>query len=169
MAFAGSTHRLFRIVLAFWLFIGHALATGGLNGLPVLNGPINPTNPVLGMKTRVGDFIHPGLWHTHDDLERIRLGVKNGQEPWKSAFVNFSTDPFSSGDVSHYSIGQSLYDQSSLTPISSMSYKDQRRSSAEDHAAITRHSRMTCAQAIKIHSCGTSQEIKAIGTRPLLS
>lgn len=100
MASTGLSHRLFKIALAVWIFSCHVWATGGLNGLPVLNGPINPTNPVLGMKTRVGDFIHPGLWHTHDDLERMRLGVKNGQEPYKTAFVNFSTDPFTSGDVS---------------------------------------------------------------------
>ncbi|KAK7713563.1 hypothetical protein SLS63_012085 [Diaporthe eres] len=50
------------------------------------------------MKTRVGEFVHPGLWHTHDDLERIRLGVQNGTEPWKSAFVNFTTDSFSSSE-----------------------------------------------------------------------
>lgn len=77
-------------------------ATGSLNGLPVLNGPINPVGTVYGMKKRVGDFIHPGLWHTHDDLERIRLGVLNRQDPWKTAFVNFSTDSFSQASVSDY-------------------------------------------------------------------
>lgn len=77
-------------------------ATGSLNGLPILNGPINPVGTVYGMKKRVGDFIHPGLWHTHDDLERIRLGVLNKQDPWKTAFVNFSTDSFSQASVSSY-------------------------------------------------------------------
>ncbi|GAM34952.1 hypothetical protein TCE0_015f02876 [Talaromyces pinophilus] len=47
------------------------------------------------MKTRVGDFIHPGLWHTHDDLERIRNGVLSGKEPWKSAYANFSVNAYS--------------------------------------------------------------------------
>ncbi|PMD50903.1 chondroitin AC/alginate lyase [Hyaloscypha bicolor E] len=77
-------------------FLAEAVfATGQLNGLPVLNGPIPTVGNVHGMKSRVGDFVHPGLWHTHDDLERIRLGVANRQDPWKTAFLNFSTDSFS--------------------------------------------------------------------------
>jgi len=80
-------------------FVQVSLSTGSLNGLPVLNGPINPVGNVNGAKTRVGDFVHPGLWHTHDDLERIRLGVTNGLDPWKTAFVNFSTDSFSQASV----------------------------------------------------------------------
>lgn len=81
-------------------FIQCALATGGLNGLPVLNGPINTIPKTPGMKTRVGDFIHPGLWHTHDDLERIRNGVLNDEEPWRSAFANFSVNSYSQANVS---------------------------------------------------------------------
>lgn len=75
-------------------------ATGQLNGLPVLNGPIPTVGTVHGMKSRVGDFVHLGLWHTHDDLERIRLGVANRQDPWKTAFLDFSTDSFSQASVS---------------------------------------------------------------------
>lgn len=94
-------YNAFKIVAFAWLLARCAVATGGLNGLPVLNGPITPPyfNAIPGMKTRVGDFIHPGLWHTHDDLERIRLGVQNGTEPWKSAYLNFTTDTFSSSEV----------------------------------------------------------------------
>lgn len=94
-------YHTFKILAATWLLARCATATGGLNGLPVLNGPITPPyfNTIPGMKTRVGEFVHPGLWHTHDDLERIRLGVQNGTEPWKSAFVNFTTDRFSSSEV----------------------------------------------------------------------
>ncbi|TVY49134.1 hypothetical protein LOCC1_G001207 [Lachnellula occidentalis] len=76
-------------------FVQISFATGGLNGLPILNGPINPVGDIFGANTRVGQFIHPGLWHTHDGLERIRLGVVNELDPWKIAFVNFSTDSFS--------------------------------------------------------------------------
>ncbi|KAF3401401.1 hypothetical protein DPV78_005913 [Talaromyces pinophilus] len=83
------------LFLAIWIFIQGASATGGLNGLPVLNGPINTVAQTPGMKTRVGDFIHPGLWHTHDDLERIRNGVLSGKEPWKSAYANFSVNAYS--------------------------------------------------------------------------
>lgn len=75
-------------------------ATGSLNGLPILNGPINTVQQIKGMKKSPGDFVHPGLWHTHDDLERIRLGVEDGKEPWKSSYANFSADPYSQADVS---------------------------------------------------------------------
>ncbi|KAH6646150.1 chondroitin AC/alginate lyase [Truncatella angustata] len=70
-------------------------STGTLSGLPILNGPIPVMPKVLGSKSRIGEFIHPGLWHTHDDLERIRLGVQNGVDPWKSAYTNFSTNQYS--------------------------------------------------------------------------
>ena len=84
---------------ALYVLLGNPVsATGPLNGLPILNGPIFPTPKFPGMKTRVGDFVHPGLWHTHDDLERIRDGVLHGKEPWSSTFKNFSTDSFSQSD-----------------------------------------------------------------------
>lgn len=94
-------NNVFSVLAFMWLLARSAVATGGLNGLPVLNGPITPPyfNTIPGMKTRVGEFIHPGIWHTHADLERIRLGVQNGTEPWRSAFVNFTTDRFSSSEV----------------------------------------------------------------------
>lgn len=87
------------------LFCPKTLATGGLNGLPHLNGPI----PVVpqddpDMKRGPGDFIHPGLWHTHDDLERIKVGVEKKREPWSSAFEKFRDDEFSQSDVSLSSI-----------------------------------------------------------------
>lgn len=75
-------------------------ATGGLNGLPVLNGPIQQVSAnVLGAKSRVGDFVHPGLWHTHDDLESIRTGVVNNVDPWKTAYLNFSANSYSQSSV----------------------------------------------------------------------
>lgn len=83
------------------LFDSTVLATGPLNGLPILNGPVPTVPKFRGMKTRVGDFVHPGLWHTHDDLERIRDGVLNGLEPWKSTYANFSADPFSQANVNN--------------------------------------------------------------------
>jgi hypothetical protein len=75
-------------------------ATGSLNGLPILNGPIPVVPYTAGAKRRVGDFIHPGLWHTHDDLERIRQGVVGKKEPWASAYANFSQSKYSQADVS---------------------------------------------------------------------
>lgn len=74
-------------------------ATGPLNGLPILNGPVPIVPQFRGMKKRVGEFVHPGLWHTHDDLERIRDGVIQGREPWKSAYEKFSADTFSQANV----------------------------------------------------------------------
>jgi hypothetical protein len=88
------------LFLAICIFIQGALATGGLNGLPILNGPIYTVPQTPGMKTRAGDFVHPGLWHTHDDLERIRNGVLSGEEPWKSAYANFSVNSYSQANVS---------------------------------------------------------------------
>ncbi|KAI1344162.1 chondroitin AC/alginate lyase [Xylariaceae sp. FL0016] len=83
------------VLLSVTCLVGGAATTGPLNGLPVLNGPINPVPKFDGMKTRVGDFTHPGIWHTHDDLERIRIGVEEDEEPWKTAYQNFSLDSYS--------------------------------------------------------------------------
>lgn len=76
-------------------------ATGSLNGLPILNGPI-PVVPQNDpdMKRGPGEFIHPGLWHTHDDLERIKKGVENKEEPYASAFEKFSANEYSQANVS---------------------------------------------------------------------
>lgn len=86
------------------LIVHGVVATGGLNGLPVLNGPIGTVSQIPGAKTRVGDFVHPGLWHTHDDLERIRNGVNHGLDPWKTAWTNFSKDSYSQATVSHQTL-----------------------------------------------------------------
>jgi hypothetical protein len=74
--------------------------TATVSNVPTLNGPIPVSNGVLYGKTRVGDFVHPGLWHTHDDLERIRTGVLAGKEPWKTAYAAFSNDSYSQSSVS---------------------------------------------------------------------
>jgi hypothetical protein len=76
-----------------------AAATGALYSLPVLNGPIHSTPQGLGSMSRIGEFIHPGLWHTHDNLERMKKGVEMGLEPWKSAFANFSVIKYSLSNV----------------------------------------------------------------------
>jgi hypothetical protein len=89
------------LLFAALLFFGHlANATGSLNGLPILNGPI-PVVPQNDpdMKRGPGDFVHPGLWHTHDDLERIRTGVKEKKEPWNSAYEAFRDNEFSQANV----------------------------------------------------------------------
>lgn len=47
------------------------------------------------LKKRPSDFVHPGIWHTHEDLERIRRNVRAGKEPWASAYAEFKEDQFS--------------------------------------------------------------------------
>lgn len=96
---------LFRPLCAIFITLacisGFTEATGGLNGLPYLNGPI-PVVPHIDpdMKRGPGEFVHPGLWHTHDDLERIKVGVEDNLEPWSSAYEKFRDDEFSQPDVS---------------------------------------------------------------------
>lgn len=96
--------RLSPVLAAALYFLSSAnivAATGGLNGLPILNGPVPPVPQLPGMKQRIGDFIHPGLWHTHDDLERIKSGVEGKAEPWHSAYANFTLSKFSQANVRH--------------------------------------------------------------------
>ncbi|KAJ7437156.1 chondroitin AC/alginate lyase [Mycena latifolia] len=67
---------------------------------PILNGivpPIPLSNIKFG-KTRPNQFVHPGLWHTHEDLERMRTAVAAGREPWVSTFAVFANDTYSQGD-----------------------------------------------------------------------
>lgn len=100
----GSISLLISVIFTVVAFTARlADATGGLNGLPYLNGPI-PVVPQgdKDMKRGPGDFIHPGLWHTHDDLERIKTGVEDKLEPWSSAYEKFRDDELSQSDVSPF-------------------------------------------------------------------
>lgn len=47
------------------------------------------------LKGRPSDFVHPGIWHTHEDLERIRNGVLEDKDPWASTYAVFSKDSYS--------------------------------------------------------------------------
>ncbi|KAK4504977.1 hypothetical protein PRZ48_002940 [Zasmidium cellare] len=71
--------------------------------VPSLNGPIPAIRPdsIEFSKRRTSDFVHPGIWHTHEDLERIRNGVLEDREPWASAYESFSKDSYS---LSSYSM-----------------------------------------------------------------
>lgn len=63
---------------------------------PIPNiGDISGIDSTKYLKHHPGDFIHPGIWHTHEDLERIRTNVLSGDEPWASAHANFSSDTYS--------------------------------------------------------------------------
>jgi len=67
----------------------------------MLNGPtyaFPPNNGLLPLnltKTGLGQFTHPGIWHTHSDLECIRRNALSTQEPYASVFAAFANDSFS--------------------------------------------------------------------------
>jgi hypothetical protein len=41
-------------------------------------------------------FVHPGLSHKRSDLDRMKLMVAAGKDPWKSSFTNLSLNPYAS-------------------------------------------------------------------------
>ncbi|KAM0278261.1 hypothetical protein ACHAQH_005274 [Verticillium albo-atrum] len=51
-----------------------------------------------GGKTGLGQFKHPGLWQSHDDLELMRTKVNDKKEPWISGFNALKADSYSSVD-----------------------------------------------------------------------
>lgn len=67
---------------------------GIYGSLPVVGIP-NVDNVNQYLKKLPGDFVHPGLWHSHDDLERIRTNVLSNKDPWASTFTLFSADTYS--------------------------------------------------------------------------
>lgn len=85
-----------------WLFLAanFILAAGltadipGIYG-PVLSLPRHGVDVAHYFKASPSDFKHPGLWHTHEELETIRHNVKAGKQPWASTFANFSADDYS--------------------------------------------------------------------------
>lgn len=68
-----------------------------VSDVPGLNGPIPPTrlSDIEFGKRLTREFNHPGIWHTHDDLELIRTSVERGLEPWASTFAAFRADSYS--------------------------------------------------------------------------
>lgn len=97
-----------RLLPAILLWVPFAAAYSGeiptINGasntrsLLLMAGPIPPVPFSSGMKKRTSEFVHPGLWHTHDQLEDIRNGVMSNTEPWASAYVKFAADKWSSAN-----------------------------------------------------------------------
>ncbi|KAJ5623201.1 hypothetical protein N7490_011806 [Penicillium lividum] len=87
------------ILLKTALFV--AISTATVTDVPGVFGPLSVVavsnvdniNPYL--KKHPGDFVHPGLWHTHEDLERIRDNVLSDTDPWASTYANFSVDSYS--------------------------------------------------------------------------
>ncbi|KAE8421344.1 chondroitin AC/alginate lyase [Aspergillus pseudocaelatus] len=81
------------------LSIGSAQATvydipGIFPAIPAV-GPFEPIDTAQYFKRNPGDFVHPGIWHTHEDLERMRDNVLRNKEPWASAYQRFRADQYS--------------------------------------------------------------------------
>ncbi|GMG32708.1 unnamed protein product [Aspergillus oryzae] len=81
------------------LSIGSAYATvfdipGVLPAIPAV-APFEAIDMAQYFKRNPGDFVHPGIWHTHEDLERMRDNVLRNKEPWASAYQHFCVDQYS--------------------------------------------------------------------------
>lgn len=46
-----------------------------------------------GSVVSTAGFVHPGVVHSRDDLDRMRDGVQQGRQPWRSAFEWVRADP----------------------------------------------------------------------------
>lgn len=97
--------------------------------------PLMPSSPAGDiskfLKRRPSDFVHPGIWHTHEDLERMRTGVLDGEEPWKSTYDVFSKDSFS----------QASYEMKGPHPVIS-------RGSVSNHSSFVSDARAAWQNAI---------------------
>ncbi|GLB07790.1 hypothetical protein AtubIFM57258_003155 [Aspergillus tubingensis] len=83
-------------ILKLCLAVATATHVHGLiQDVPSLNGPVMMVPDTPGSKNRTNQFQHPGLWHSHDQLELMRTNVLNGVEPWASAYTRFAQDPYS--------------------------------------------------------------------------
>ncbi|KAF5541295.1 chondroitin AC alginate lyase [Fusarium mexicanum] len=81
-------------LLTFSLFLVSGVA-GLVQDVPSINAAIPYVPWTEGMKRKPSDFNHPGLWHSHDDLEVMRNGVRKGLDPWKSGYQQFANSSFS--------------------------------------------------------------------------
>jgi hypothetical protein len=135
-------------LVVFSALIWEVTATVG--GVPTLNGPIPVVNNVQFGQKRVGDFVHPGLWHTHDDLEYMRNNVLSGKDPWKTAYAAFSNDSYS---LSTVSLRTGFFSRKRNADSVSIRCKDQNPFFAGGRVVTTQLSRMMFEQHIKMQSC----------------
>ncbi|KAL3454411.1 chondroitin AC/alginate lyase [Aspergillus insuetus] len=77
------------------LLVGAPVVAALVGDVPGLNGPVPYVPWTAGQKKVPSDFVHPGLWHSHDDLETMRTGVRDRKEPWISAYEQFVNSSFS--------------------------------------------------------------------------
>ncbi|KAH1593581.1 hypothetical protein KXX44_008052 [Aspergillus fumigatus] len=80
------------VIRAFVVIAGSLRVAATVGDVPGIMGPIPRVNSIADVDTskyfkqKPGNFVHPGLWHTHDDLERVRNNVLAKKEPWASAY-----------------------------------------------------------------------------------
>ena len=83
-----------------------------MKGGSVMNFRNLTLTPLVQSKKMSGNFVHPGVWHTEAELERVRENVAAGKQPWleawnalKSADANTNYQPRVAKDVTDaYSI-----------------------------------------------------------------
>ncbi|KAF7537122.1 hypothetical protein G7054_g4002 [Neopestalotiopsis clavispora] len=78
-----------------YLLTSIRLTSALVTDVPSLNAPVPYVPWTDGQKKAPSDFVHPGLWHTHEDLETIRNGVLAEKEPWYSTYNLFANDTYS--------------------------------------------------------------------------
>jgi hypothetical protein len=54
--------------------------------------------PAAAPEPAPGAFVHPGLLHSREDLDRMRQRVAAGEEPWKGGFAKLRADGQSKAD-----------------------------------------------------------------------
>ncbi|KAH6887758.1 chondroitin AC/alginate lyase [Thelonectria olida] len=80
---------------AFIILAVVGLAKATVTDVPSLNAPVPYVPWTEGQKKTPSDFVHPGLWHTHQDLETMRNAVLKKKDPWYSAYELFAADKYS--------------------------------------------------------------------------
>ncbi|GAB1202618.1 hypothetical protein APSETT445_001238 [Aspergillus pseudonomiae] len=84
-------------IIALSIGLAHATVLDIPGIFPAIPGvaPFESVDTAPYFKRYPGDFVHPGIWHTHEDLERMRDNVLRSKEPWASAYQRFRADPYS--------------------------------------------------------------------------
>jgi fibronectin type 3 domain-containing protein len=60
---------------------------------------------VVLAQAAAAQFVHPGLFHTQEDLDRMKSMVASNVEPWASGYLVFSTNSFSQSTYGGSSFG----------------------------------------------------------------
>lgn len=114
-----------------------------------------------GMKKRTSEFVHPGLWHSHEDLETMRTNVLNGVEPSSSAYQTFANDSFS---LSTYQMQgpKAVLSRGSITNITS--FQSDARAAYQNALMCKFMQRINAFRQLTLHDQGILPKIKPTGT-----